>query len=168
MLPVSDSHNPRLSLLHRLLWRSVRQRRFTRTRRSARLHRLLPSEHSVRPNIQPESESSIRLRASRRGPYLFPSGTPAARTVLCWRLGRLVTFSDICIKTASSDRQEHMINDHLYICAIDARCWTDISVGAPGYHTRRCGWLSQNGCLSAARVRRNAKRQTPLWPNVLA
>lgn len=32
------------------------------------------------------------------------------------------------------------------------RCWTRLSVSAPGYHTRRCGWISLHGCSSEPMV----------------
>ena len=32
------------------------------------------------------------------------------------------------------------------------RCWTRLSVSAPGYHTLRCGWISLHGCSSEPMV----------------
>ena len=55
------------------------------------------------------------------------------------------TLSDSAGRFAFAERRDHRLMAQL---ADAPRCLTALSVSAPGYHTRRCGWISLQGCSS--------------------
>lgn len=59
------------------------------------------------------------------------------------------TVSDAAGRFAFTEQRDY----RLVVLLADApRCWTRLSVSAPGYHTRRCGWISLHGCSSEPMV----------------
>ena len=55
------------------------------------------------------------------------------------------TVSDAEGRFAFAEQRDYRL---VALLADAPRCWTRLSVSAPGYHTRRCGWISMQGCSS--------------------
>ncbi|MFN3771476.1 MAG: carboxypeptidase-like regulatory domain-containing protein [Ectopseudomonas guguanensis] len=55
------------------------------------------------------------------------------------------TVSDAEGRFAFAEQRDYRL---IALLADAPRCWTRLSVSAPGYHTRRCGWISMHGCSS--------------------
>lgn len=55
------------------------------------------------------------------------------------------TVSDAEGRFAFAEQRDYRL---IALLADAPRCWARLSVSAPGYHTRRCGWISMHGCSS--------------------
>lgn len=55
------------------------------------------------------------------------------------------TVSDAEGRFAFAEQRDYRL---IALLADAPRCWTRLSVSAPGYRTRRCGWISIHGCSS--------------------
>jgi hypothetical protein len=55
------------------------------------------------------------------------------------------TVSDAEGRFAFAEQRNYRL---ISLLADAPRCWTRLSISAPGYHPRRCGWISMHGCSS--------------------
>ena len=55
------------------------------------------------------------------------------------------TVSDSKGRFAFAEQRDYRL---IALLADAPRCWTTLSVSAPGYYTHRCGWISMHGCSS--------------------